>query len=202
MFSWKGSDLYQFCLLLLLLLLFIFFFSFPKFCSLFFLQILNRLSLLARESHSLLKRQIETCALQSTDFKVGNAWYPMVPVNFCWDETELCGLIFRTAASSKAYASDESWLYSQAMSLRHLNLNYNHWTTDVVILLSYCCAHILANLPSSIGSLWRHCSPPQPPPSPWKPGARSLETGDRTSLVIASLSFTSGRELRPCSVVR
>ncbi|CAH3109711.1 unnamed protein product [Porites lobata] len=32
-------------------------------------QILNRLSLLARESHSLLKRQIETCALQTTDFK-------------------------------------------------------------------------------------------------------------------------------------
>ena len=80
-------------------------FSFPKFCSLFFLQILSRLSLLARESHSLLKRQIETCALQTTDFKVGNAWYPMVPVNFCWDETELRGLIFRTAASSKAYAS-------------------------------------------------------------------------------------------------
>ena len=102
------------------------FFSFPKFCSLFFLQILNRLSLLARESHSLLKRQIETCALQTTDFKVGNAWYPMVPVNFCWDETELCGLIFRTAASSEAYASDESRLYSQAMSLKHLNLNYNH----------------------------------------------------------------------------
>ena len=161
MFSWKGSDSYQFCRLLLLLCLFIiiiFFFSQVLFSL--FLQILNRLSLLARESHLLLKRQIETCALQTTDFKVGNAWYPMVPVNVCWDETELRGLIFRTAASSKAYASDESRLYSQAMSLKHLNLNYNHWTTDVVILLSYCCAHILANLPSSIGSLWRHCSPP------------------------------------------
>ena len=35
-------------------------------------QILNRLSLLARESHSILERQIETCALQPTDFKVGS----------------------------------------------------------------------------------------------------------------------------------
>ena len=102
------------------------FFFFSQVLFSLFLQILNRLSLLARESHSLLKRQIETCALQTTDFKVGNAWYPMVPVNFCWDETELCGLIFRTAASSEAYASDESRLYSQAMSLKHLNLNYNH----------------------------------------------------------------------------
>lgn len=77
----------------------------------------------------------------------------MVPVDFCWDETELRGLIFRTAVSDKAYVSDESRLYSQAMSLKHLNLNYNHRATDVVILLSYCCIHILANLPSSIGSL-------------------------------------------------
>ena len=59
----------------------------------------------------------------------------MVPVNFCWVETELRGLIFRTAASNKAYVNDESRLYSRAMSLEHLNLNYNHWTTDVVILL-------------------------------------------------------------------
>lgn len=33
-------------------------------------QILSRLSLLARESQSILQRQIETCALQPTDFKV------------------------------------------------------------------------------------------------------------------------------------
>ena len=33
-------------------------------------QIVNRLSLLARESHVILERQIETCALQSADFKV------------------------------------------------------------------------------------------------------------------------------------
>ncbi|XP_078367178.1 nucleolar protein 6-like isoform X2 [Oculina patagonica] len=32
-------------------------------------QIVNRLSLLARESHSILERQIEMCALQPTDFK-------------------------------------------------------------------------------------------------------------------------------------
>ncbi|KAJ7384542.1 Nucleolar protein 6 [Desmophyllum pertusum] len=32
-------------------------------------QIVNRLSLLARESHAILVRQIETCALQPTDFK-------------------------------------------------------------------------------------------------------------------------------------
>lgn len=33
-------------------------------------QILSRLSLLARESQSILQRQVETCALQPTDFKV------------------------------------------------------------------------------------------------------------------------------------
>ena len=76
-FSWKVSDSYQFSLFLLLLLLFMIFFLFPSFVlSFFFVQILNRLSLLARESHSLLKQQIETCAQQTTDFKVGNAWYP------------------------------------------------------------------------------------------------------------------------------
>lgn len=35
-----------------------------------FTQIVNRLSLLARESHTILKRQIETCMLQPADFKV------------------------------------------------------------------------------------------------------------------------------------
>lgn len=33
-------------------------------------QIVNRLSLLARESHSVLEHQIKTCALQTTDFKL------------------------------------------------------------------------------------------------------------------------------------
>ena len=117
----------------------LFFFSFPNFCSLFFLQILNRLSLLARESHSLLKRQIETCALQTTDFKVGNAWYPMVPVNFCWDETELRGLIFRTAASSKAYASAwESALFASRVTK---TLEHKIIITEPLMLLYY--SHIV-----------------------------------------------------------
>ena len=58
-----------------------------------------------------------------------------------------------------------------------------------------------ANLPSAIGSLWRHHSSSQSSPLSKKPGSWSCEAFNRGTLIIKSVCFTSGRQFWPLVVV-